>query len=156
MGGIHGAGAESVGHAQRFHALFTRSRHLDQRHFALDAGLFRGPVGDLAHRHDAVELRLDLLDHRRGARGDDSDARRARRRIHFGHRQAFDIVAAPGKQPNDTRQHTGLIVYQHRDGVAFDSLRTHQTSIFPASLTSPPSSGPSSISLWAAPDGIIG
>ena len=42
--------------------------------------------------------------------------------IDLGHRQAFDIVAAAGEQADHPRQHAGLIVHQHRHGVAFDSL----------------------------------
>src|SRR4051812_33246053 len=82
--------------------------------------------------------------------------------IDLGHGQAFDIVAAPGKQADDTGQHAGLVVDQHGDGVAFAGgtarilLVQHQTSILPSSETPTSSSSPRIISLCAAPDGIIG
>ncbi len=76
-------------------------------------------------------------------------------RINLGHRQAFDIVAAARKQPNHAGQHARFIVDQDGDGMAFD-CGAHQTSIFPASVTSPPSSGDRIISLCALPDGIMG
>ena len=39
LGGIDGAGAEGIGHAQRLDPLLAGARHLDQRHLALDPGL---------------------------------------------------------------------------------------------------------------------
>ena len=49
--------------------------HLDQRHLARDVRAFTRQVGDAMHRHQTIELRLDLLDHHLGAGGDDVDAR---------------------------------------------------------------------------------
>jgi hypothetical protein len=37
--------------------------------------------------------------------------------VGLGHRQAVDVVAAPGEQPDDPRQHPALVVHQHRQGV---------------------------------------
>ena len=42
--------------------------------------------------------------------------------IDLGHRQAFDIVAAAGKQADDTGQHARLIVHQGGESVTFIAL----------------------------------
>jgi len=39
--------------------------------------------------------------------------------------QAFDIVAATGEQAHDPRQHAGLVVHEHGDGVTFDVGSCH-------------------------------
>ena len=71
----------------------------------------------------------------RRAGGDDGDARGVRGVIDFGHRQAFDVVAATGEQPDDARQHARLIVDENRDGVALDPARVFAASaITPASF----------------------
>src|SRR5690606_14488923 len=54
--------------------------------------------------------------------GHHGDAREALARIDLGDGQALDVVAAPGKQADDARQHAGLVVHQHRDGALFDFL----------------------------------
>ncbi len=80
--------------------------------------------------------------------------------VHLGDGQALDIVAAPGEEPDDARQDTRLVVDEDGDGMALEigHARASQTSTMPSSETgfSASSSGPSSISLWAAPEGIIG
>ena len=48
--------------------------HLDQRHLAREVRPLERQVGDAVHRHQPVELRLDLLDHHLGAGGHDVDA----------------------------------------------------------------------------------
>ena len=80
--------------------------------------------------------------------------------IDFGHRQAFDVVAAAGEQADDARQHARLIVHQDGRGcdvrsrclacVASDqhlSFVAHLAAVIGADRI---------ISLCAAPDGIIG
>ena len=129
------------------------------------------------NRHEAVELRLDLLDHHGRARGDDGDAGGVFRLVHLGHGQALDIVATAREQPDDARKHTRLIVHKHGNGMPFNFFflahsRTlirgrwgnpgydgsdSQTSILPASVTVGASASSARI-IWlcAAPDGIIG
>src|SRR5437764_14215797 len=87
--------------------------------------------------------------------------------------ERVDVVAAAGEQPDDTRQHAGLIVDQYRERVALDRLLDRRggvmararrrpvahTSTLPFSsiaFSMSPGTSPSSISLWALPDGIIG
>src|SRR5262249_16333820 len=130
---------------------------LDQRQLALERRAVDGEVADLVDRHQAVELVLDLLDDHRRARGDHGDARQLGLGVDLGHGQAFDVVAAAGEQADNASEHAGFLVHQHRDGVAAGRLLLHQTSTMPSSeIGLASSSGPSSISLWAAPDGIIG
>ena len=86
------------------------------------------------------------------------------RAVDLGDGQAVDVVAAPGKQPDDARQDARLVVDQHGDRVALGGVARYRrsaaihTSTMPSSETGcfASSSGPSSISLWAAPEGIIG
>ena len=60
------------------------------------------------HRHKALQLVTNLLKHFSRARCHDRDARRVIEMVDLGHRQAFNIVAASGKEANDTRQDTGF------------------------------------------------
>src|SRR4029077_2738086 len=155
--GIDDTGTKHVGEPQRLDTRFTPSRDLDQRQLALDIGAFVGQIVHLAHRHEARELRLDLLDNHPRAGGDDGDPRQVRGLVDLGDRQALDIVAASGKQPDHARQDAGLVIDQNGDGMALDIGHAY-TSTMPSSETGllAASSGPSSISLWAAPEGIIG
>ena len=73
-------------------------------------------------RHDAFELVGNLLDGFGGAGGDDGDARQALKVGDFGDRQAFDVVAASGKQADDAGEHAGLVVDEHRKDVGFVAL----------------------------------
>ena len=50
------------------------------------------------------------------------------RAIDLGDGQALDVVAAPGKQPDDARQHARLVVDQHGDRVALDVGIVSQSS----------------------------
>ena len=130
---------------------------------------------DPVDRHQAAKLRLDLFDDHFRAGRDDGDARQAFFDVDLGHGQAFDVVAAPGKQADDAGQTPGFVVDQHGNGMEVNCWylgsctyvqtgcvregSSHaQTRTMPSSETgfSALSSGPSSISLCAAPDGIIG
>ena len=103
-----------------------------------------------------------------------------------GDGQAVDVVAAAGEQPDDARQDAGLVVHQHGDGalrcvaVGSDHLvgsgdrhlarrvmrrgpddvgaggSDQDHALFGDTGRLASCSGPSSISLCAAPDGIIG
>ena len=68
--------------------------------------------------HDAAELRDDLLDDLRRAGGDHGDARAVPLMVHLRDRQALDVVAAPGKEADDAREHAGLVVHDDRERVA--------------------------------------
>src|SRR6185437_3428251 len=165
---IDDAGAEDVGEPQRFDALVADARDLDEGELALDMRAFIGQIAHGMDRHEARELRLDLLDDHRRARGHDRDARARIAVVDLGHSQAFDVVAAAGEQSDDPGQYAGLVVDEHGDGMLLDGAhdglqigRTEvaQTRTMPSSDTGPLdflSSGPSSISLCAAPEGIIG
>ncbi len=43
--------------------------------------------------------------------------------VHLGHGQAVDVIAAPGKQPDDPRQNARFVFDQHRQRVPFDHCR---------------------------------
>ena len=75
VGGVDDAGAEGVGKPQRLHAVLAFAAHLDHGELALQRRTGRGQIDDAVHRHQPVELILDLLDHHRRAAGDDGDAR---------------------------------------------------------------------------------
>ncbi len=81
--------------------------NLHQRHFAFQRRAFDGEVGDAVHRHQALQLVLDLLDDHRRAGGHDGDAREVLRGIDLGHRQALDVVAAAREQADDAGEDTG-------------------------------------------------
>jgi hypothetical protein len=73
------------------------------------------------HRHQAFELGVDLVDHRRRAMGDDGDAADVVLVGDVGYGQAVDVVAARGEQPGDLGQNARLIV--DRDGQDVALLR---------------------------------
>ena len=54
----------------------------------------------------------------RRAAGDDGDAAGVRVAVGLGHRQAVDVVAARGEQPDHPVQHPRLVVHQHGEGGA--------------------------------------
>ena len=56
------------------------------------------------HRHHALELVLDLLEHHRRAFGDDREAREMLLVLGLGDRQALDVVAAAREQAGDARR----------------------------------------------------
>ena len=61
-------GAEGVGEPQRLDALLALPRHLDQRQLALDRPAGRREVGHRMHRHQPLELVLDLGEHHAACR----------------------------------------------------------------------------------------
>ena len=66
-GRVDHAGAEGVGEAQRLDPVLALAAHLDHGELALDRRPGDRHVDDAMHRHQAVELVLDLLDHHRRA-----------------------------------------------------------------------------------------
>src|ERR1700730_12337584 len=90
----------------------------------------------------------------------------------LGDGERIDIVAAPGEQPDDAGQHPRLVVDENRQGMSLDLLRYGRSGIMGGgahrlthTLTLPssvmassalPAESPSSISLWARPEGIKG
>ena len=126
---IHHIGAEDVGQAQRLDPLVAAARHLEQRQFPLDAGALDGQVVHFVYRHDAAKLCHDLFDHRRGAAGDDGDARAVAKVVDLGHGQAVDVIAAPREQADHPRQHARLVVDHHGQGMAFDHIRVRIAQI---------------------------
>src|SRR3546814_12824473 len=75
MAGVDHAGAEDVGDAQGLHALLAGAGDLHERQLALHGGALHREVAHPVHRHQAIELRLDLLADLRRAGGHDGDAR---------------------------------------------------------------------------------
>ena len=133
--GVDHLGPEDIGQAQRLGALLAGALDLDQRQLALDVRTFQGEVVHLVHRHQPIELGLDLLDHHRRSRGDDGDAREVFLHVGLRHREALDVVAAAGKQADHARQDAGLVVDQHGDGVARNGVDGAHTSTMPSSDT---------------------
>ena len=62
------------------------------------------------NRHDAVELRLDLLNHLWRADRDDGYAAAVASVIGLSHRQAFDIVAPAREKADDARQDASFVI----------------------------------------------
>src|SRR5262249_47809725 len=120
--GIDHAGAESIGEPQRLHAVIALAAHLDHGELALDVRPRHRHVDHAVHRHEPIELALDLLDHHGRAAGHDGDARKMLLVLGFGDGERFDVVAAPGEQADHPRQYAGLVVDQHRQGVGLDLL----------------------------------
>src|SRR6185437_7614405 len=89
----------------------------DHRKLALDRAAGERHVDHAVDRHHAVELVLDLLDHHRGSRGDDGDAREMLLALGLRHREALDVVAAAGEQADHAREHAGLVRHEHRERV---------------------------------------
>src|SRR3546814_10212292 len=52
---------------------------------------------------------------------------------------SLDVVAAPGEQADDARQHARLVVHQHRDGARFDFLCLESGHGLDRGRASPPS-----------------
>jgi hypothetical protein len=75
---------------------------------------------DLVDRNEPRQLRLDLLDDHPCSRGHDGDPRQPVGAVDLGHGQALDIVAAPGKQPDDAGQHSRLVIDEDGDGVSLE------------------------------------
>src|SRR3546814_7793027 len=101
MAGVDHAGAEDVGDAQGLHALLAGAGDLHERQLALHGGALHREVAHPVHRHQAIELRLDLLEDLRRAGGHDGDAREALARIDLGDSEALDVVAAPGERSEE-------------------------------------------------------
>src|SRR5208282_1446597 len=121
-GGVDDAGAEGVGEAERLHAVIAGAAHLDHGEFALDRRARRRQVDDAVHRHQAVKLVLDLLEHHGRAAGHDGDAREMLFVLGLGDGERVDIVTAAGKQPDDAREHAGLVVDEHAQRAGLDAL----------------------------------
>src|SRR5215470_16988926 len=66
-GRIDDAGAEGVGQPQRLYPAFAGALDLDHGELALDRLAADRHVHHAVHRHQALELILDLLDHHGGA-----------------------------------------------------------------------------------------
>ncbi len=165
--GIDHPGAERVGEPQRLHPVLALAAHLDHGELALEMRARDGHVDHAVHRHQPLELVLDLLDHHGRAARHDGDARQVLGMLGLGDRERVDIVAAPREQADDARQHAGLVVDQHRQSVGLDLLRDRRSRIMRRvhTITLPSSviaswmltvASPSSISLCARPDGIMG
>ena len=60
--GVDHFGAEDLRDAQRFDPVLAGGAHFHQSQFAQNASGIERHVDDLAHRDDAIELRLDLVD----------------------------------------------------------------------------------------------
>ena len=97
---------------------------------------FHRQVDDVVHRHQAFELALDLFDHHGRAGGHDGDAGEMLGVLGLRDRQGVDIVAAPGKQPDDPGQNARLVVDEHGHGVLFNdfSFGLFELSLFIAVL----------------------
>ena len=78
---------------------------------------------DLVHRYNPPQLRLDLLDHLRRARGNDGDAAEVTGVVDLCHGEAVDVVSTARKQTDDARQHAGFVLDQYGQRVAFDHIR---------------------------------
>jgi len=74
--GVDDAGAERIGKPQRLDPMLALAAHLDHGELALQRRAAAGQIDDAMHRHQPVELILDLLDHHRRTAGDDGDARK--------------------------------------------------------------------------------
>ena len=110
--GVDDARAENFGESQGFDALLAFARDFDERELTLDGLAADSEVGDAVHRHQSIELIADLRQHHRGAGRDDGEAREASCFVRLGDGQALDIVAAPGEERSDARQHARLVVDQ--------------------------------------------
>ncbi len=122
VGGIDHAGPEGIGKTQGLDAVVAGSRHLDQRQLALDGIAADRQIRHRMNRHQALELALDLLQHHRGAAGDDGDARDMGFVLGLRDGQGFDVVAAPGEQADDPGEDARLVVDDNRQGVRLDRI----------------------------------
>ena len=114
------APADVVGEAQGLDALLARSRHLDHGKLAGERIALHREIGHRMHRNHAVELVLDLLDHRRCAAGHDGDARDVLFMLRLGDGERLDVVAAAREQADDAGEHAGLVVDDDGEGVGLD------------------------------------
>src|SRR4029077_1830328 len=79
-----------------------------------------GEVAHRVYRHEAPQLRLDLLDDHGRAGGHHGDAREALLAVDLGYGEALDVVAAAGEQADHAGEYAGLVVHEHGDGVLLD------------------------------------
>src|ERR1035437_1985651 len=128
-GGVDHPGAEGVRQPQRLDPVLALALDLDHGELALDRAASERHVHDAVHRHQAVELVLDLLDHHRRAGGDRGDQRQMLGVLGLRHRQRLDIIAAAGDQAEYAREHAGLVVDQHRERMALRLLRRRRRRI---------------------------
>src|SRR5262249_56066572 len=74
-GGVDHTGTKRIREPQRLHAVLALAAHLDHGELALDVRAGHRHVDHAMHRHEAIELVLDLLDHHGRTARDDGDAR---------------------------------------------------------------------------------
>src|SRR5262249_42455976 len=108
--GVDDAGAERVGEPQRLDPIVALAAYLHHSELALDRRTGHGHVDHPMHRHQPLELILDLLDHHRSTAGDDGDAREVLLVLGLRDGERVDVVAATGEQADDTREHARLVV----------------------------------------------
>src|SRR6202035_130972 len=121
-GGVDHPGPERFREPQRLDAVLAGAAQLDHREFSLDRASGQGHVDDAIDRDHAVELVFYLLDHHRRSSGDDGDAGDVLLALGLRDGETFDVVAAPGKQPDHARQHARFVLHQHRERVRFGRL----------------------------------
>ena len=109
-----------------------RTDHVEQRGPVVDVGRDRGEqqlaldgvvgrdVADIDHVDELVELAEDLLE--RGRLGVDDDGYPAESLVRLGRgdRQGVDVEPPAGEEPGDAREHTGLVLDEHREDVVAD------------------------------------
>src|ERR1700732_1022559 len=106
--GINDSRAEGLGEPQGLVAILPLSRDLDHREFPLDGIAPQCQISDLVDRHEPLQLMADLLDRLRWPGSDDCDARKMLGMGALGDRQALDVIAAAGKQPDDAGENARL------------------------------------------------
>ena len=79
-----------------------------------------GEVADALYGDDLAELCFDLFENIGCSAGHDGDAGILFFVVGFGDGEAFDVIAAAGKQADDAREDAGLIVANDRKCVGFD------------------------------------
>src|SRR5690606_4251900 len=113
--------------------------NLDQREFAFDVRTGLGQVDDAVNGHEALELRLDLIDDLRRAFGNDRDPAYLVVFADVGHGEAVDVITARGEQPGDLGEDARLVVDGDGEHVALGvaMLDFHHTSAFASSSMVP-------------------
>ena len=119
---IEHVAAKDVGQTQRLDPFLAGPLDPKKTQLTLHGRSFGSEVKDLVDRDDPAELRDDLVDDVRRSLREDSDAAAVALMIDLGHREALDIVAAPGKQADDAGEDAGLVLDQYGEGVVLDQL----------------------------------
>ena len=100
-----------------------------QRQFALDRGALGRQVLHGMDRDHAGKLRLDLVDHRGGAAGDDGDPAAVAGVVDLGHGQAVDVVAPAREEADHPGEDAGLVlddhvhVVEHGDDLGWEAIQ---------------------------------